>query len=260
MTRSRPSTNGHDNQAAAELMSAAAGSAPGESPGGAGEAGGGETGAASTGSETAGGASDELKAIVEALIYASPDPLPIKALQKLIDGESGERIAAAIASLDAGYQASGRGLQLVEVAGGYQIVTRPELHEWVRRLFHERTTAKLSVQALETLAVIAYKQPITAAEIGEIRGVHAAGVLGTLIDRRLIRIAGRKPVVGRPFMYATTGEFLDRFGLKDLSELPRIEDMADALGFEPAALHQSETLAPSLPFEGDAPSGRSEGG
>jgi segregation and condensation protein B len=202
---------------------------------------------------------DDLKAIVEALIYASPEPLAIKALQKLIDGEAGERIAAAVAALKADYDASGRGLQLVEVAGGYQIVTRPELHEWVRRLFHERTTAKLSVQALETLAVIAYKQPITAAEIGEIRGVHAAGVLGTLVDRRLIRIAGRKPVVGRPFMYATTGEFLDRFGLRDLSDLPKIEDMADALGFEPAALQPRELLAPELPFEADYPLDRPEG-
>jgi len=161
-------------------------------------------------------------------------------------------IHAAIARLRAKYDGGG-GLQLVEVAGGYQIVTRPELHEWVRRLFHERTTQKLSVQALETLAVIAYKQPITAAEIAEIRGVNTAGVLGTLLDRKLIKIAGRKPVVGRPFMYATTREFLERFGLRDLSELPKVEDMADALGFEPPALD----AGPGLPF--DAPAEESGG-
>ena len=98
------------------------------------------------------------------------------------------------------YERAG-GLSLVEVAGGYQIVTRPELHEYVRRLFHERTSHKLSVQALETLAVIAYKQPVTAPEITEIRGVNTAGVLNTLIERKLVKIVGRKPVVGRPFMY-----------------------------------------------------------
>jgi segregation and condensation protein B len=123
----------------------------------------------------------------------------------------------------------------VEVAGGYQIVTRPELHEWVRRLFHERSTQKLTVQALETLAVIAYKQPTTALEIGDIRGVNTSGVLSTLLERHLIKIVGRKNIVGRPFMYATTREFLIRFGLNDLTDLPRIEDVADALGFEPPA-------------------------
>ena len=136
------------------------------------------------------------------------------------------------------------GLQFVEVAGGYQIVTRPELHEWVRRLFHERTSQKLSVQALETLAVIAYKQPITAMEVTEIRGVNTTGVVGTLLERGLVKISGRKQVVGRPFLYATTREFLDRFGLKDLTDLPKIEDMADALGFEPpVGLAQQATLS-----------------
>jgi segregation and condensation protein B len=127
------------------------------------------------------------------------------------------------------------GPQFVDVAGGYQIVTRPELHEWVRRLFHERSTQKLTVQALETLAVISYKQPITALEITEIRGVNTSGVLTTLLERHLIKIVGRKNVVGRPFLYATTREFLIRFGLNDLGDLPRIEDMAEALGFDPPA-------------------------
>jgi segregation and condensation protein B len=191
--------------------------------------------------------SDSLVAVVEALIYASPEPLGVRQIARILDGEAADTIHAAIARLRAKYDVGG-GLQLVEVAGGYQIVTRPELHEWVRRLFRERTTQKLSVQALETLAVIAYKQPITAAEIAEIRGVNTAGVLGTLLDRKLIKIAGRKPVVGRPFMYATTREFLDRFGLRDLSELPKVEDMADVLGFEPPALD----TRPGLPFDAPA--------
>jgi segregation and condensation protein B len=144
---------------------------------------------------------------------------------------------------------------MVEVAGGYQIVTRPELHEWVRRLFHERTTQKLSVASLETLAVIAYKQPVTAPEIAEIRGVNTAGVLGTLIERRLVRIVGRKQVVGRPFLYGTTREFLERFGLNDLSDLPKVEDMSELLGFDlPASVGVPEPQTP-LPFDGDQPSG-----
>jgi segregation and condensation protein B len=145
------------------------------------------------------------------------------------------------------------GLQFVEVAGGYQIVTRPELHEWVRRLFHERTTQKLSVQALETLAVIAYKQPITAMEVTEIRGVNTTGVVGTLLERGLVKITGRKQVVGRPFLYGTTREFLDRFGLKDLTDLPKVEDMADALGFEPpTGLAQQATFSEHGDLAGDS--------
>jgi segregation and condensation protein B len=194
--------------------------------------------------------SDHLKPIVEALIFASPEPLTRKSLYRLLESEPREDVDGALAAVQKDYERPG-GLQMVEVAGGYQIVTRPEFHEWVRKLFHERTTQKLSVQALETLAVIAYKQPVTAAEIAEIRGVSSSGgVLSTLIERRLIKTVGRKQVVGRPFMYATTREFLERFGLGDLSDLPKVEDLSDALGFElPMDLGQpSETPAP-LPFE-----------
>ena len=115
----------------------------------------------------------------------------------------------------------------------------------MRRLFHERTTQKLSVQALETLAVIAYKQPLTALEVSEIRGVNTSGVLNTLLERHLIKIVGRKQVVGRPFLYATTKEFLIRFGLNDLSELPKVEDMAEALGFEERRCSSSRRRARS---------------
>ena len=199
-----------------------------------------------------------LKPIVEALIFASPEPLTPKTLYKLLDGETREDIDAALAELRADYDAP-RGLQMVEVAGGYQIVTRPELHEWVRKLFHDRTTQKLSVQSLETLAVIAYKQPVTAAEIAEIRGVSSSGgVLATLIERRLVKTVGRKPVVGRPFMYATTREFLERFGLSDLGDLPKVEELSDALGFElPTGLAEPAVTTSPLPFEADAPEGES---
>jgi segregation and condensation protein B len=179
-------------------------------------------------------ASAEVKAVVEALVFASPDPVTPKMLYKLLADEPREDVAAAVEALKQDYE-NRPGLQMVEVAGGYQIVTRPELNDWVRRLFHERSTQKLTVQALETLAVIAYKQPVTALEINEIRGVNASGVLSTLLERHLIKITGRKNVVGRPFLYATTREFLIRFGLKDLGDLPRVEDMAEALGFDPPA-------------------------
>jgi segregation and condensation protein B len=174
------------------------------------------------------GPSAEVRATVEALIFASPEPITPRTLCKLLSEEPKEDVLAAVESLKADYE-NRPGLQIVEVAGGYQIVTRPELHEWVRRLFHERSTQKLTVAGLESLAVIAYKQPITALEIGEIRGVN------TLLERHLIKIVGRKNVVGRPFVYATTKEFLIRFGLKDLHDLPKIEDLAEALGFDPPA-------------------------
>jgi segregation and condensation protein B len=178
--------------------------------------------------------SAEVKATVEALIFASPEPITPKTLFKLLAEEPKEDVLAAIEALKQDYE-SRPGLQIVDIAGGYQIVTRPQLHEWVRRLFHERSTQKLTVPGLETLAVIAYKQPITALEIGEVRGVNTSGVLTTLLERHLIKIVGRKNVVGRPFLYSTTREFLIRFGLKDLNDLPRVDDMAAALGFDPPA-------------------------
>ena len=193
----------------------------------------------------------DLKPIIEAMIFAAPEPVTVKTLVKLLDGESKEAIVQAIDALKQDYDRPG-GLQIVEVAGGYQIVTRPELHEWVRRLFHERTTQKLSVAALETLAVIAYKQPVTGPEIAEIRGVNAVGVLSTLMERQLVKIVGRKQVVGRPFLYGTTREFLDRFGLNDLSDLPKVEDMSELLGLDlPAAVAEPAPQTP-LPFDASA--------
>jgi segregation and condensation protein B len=192
-------------------------------------------------------ASAELKSILEALIFASPEPLTPKAMFKLLDTEPKEDVQAALAELKQDYDRPG-GLQLVEVAGGYQIVTRSDLHDWVRKLFHERSTQRLTVQALETLAVIAYKQPITALEVTEIRGVNTAGVLNTLLERGLIKIVGRKQVVGRPFLYATTREFLIRFGLNDLNDLPKVEDMAEALGLDVPILVEQPTREEDLPL------------
>jgi segregation and condensation protein B len=193
--------------------------------------------------------SAELKAILEALIFASPEPLTPKAIYKLLDNEPKEDVQAALAELKRDYDRPG-GLQLVEVAGGYQIVTRPDLHEWVRRLFHERTTQRLTHQGLETLAVIAYRQPITSLEIAEVRGVStASGVLNTLLERHLVKIVGRKQVVGRPFLYATTKEFLIRFGLNEINDLPKVEDMAEALGLDAPILVERTPAEDQLPLD-----------
>src|SRR4029453_13070491 len=201
--------------------------------------------------QTAVTVSAAVKAVGEALIFASPEPMTPRMLFKLLAEEPKEDVLKAIETLKADYE-NRPGLQMVEVAGGYQIVTRPDLHEWVRRLFHERSSARLTVQGLETLAVIAYKQPITALEITEIRGVNTSGVLSTLLERHVIKIVGRQNRVGPPFLYATTKEFLIRFGLKDLHDLPKIEDMAEALGFDPpAGLMETTPREDMLPLEED---------
>jgi segregation and condensation protein B len=175
---------------------------------------------------------EEVRAILEALIFASPQPITPREVGKVLAGVERERWQAALEELRAGYARDGRGLQLVEIAGGWQITTRPEYNDWVRELLDPRTPTRLSIQALETLAVIAYKQPVTLPEIIELRGVKSGGVLKTLLEKRLIRIVGRKEVVGRPMLYGTTKQFLLHFGLKDLAELPNVEEFAEVLGEE----------------------------
>jgi segregation and condensation protein B len=176
--------------------------------------------------------SDYLKPIVEALIFASPDPVTPKTLYKLLEGEPREDVDAAIAAVRSDYDRPG-GLQLVEVAGGFQIVTRPELHEWVRKLFHERTTQKLSVQSLETLAVIAYKQPISRGSIASIRAVNVDSVVRTLLGRGLISEAYTDSETGA-IHYETTELLLTQLGINSLDELPHISPLlADGSdGFE----------------------------
>jgi segregation and condensation protein B len=193
----------------------------------------------------------QLKAVIESLIFASPEPLTMRMLYRLLNDEPKEDVLAAVNAVKADYADRG-GLHIAEVANGIQITTRPEFHEWVRRLFHERSATKLTVASLETLSVIAYKQPVTAAEIGEIRSVNTSGVLSTLLERHLIKIVGRKNVIGRPFLYGTTKEFLIRFGLKDLNDLPRIEDMAQQLGFEPPPILMERPVSDEmLPLDED---------
>lgn len=168
----------------------------------------------------------ERKAIIEALIYVSDEPLNAKSIAEVLK-EDQALIEAGIGSLVQEFNARNSGLQLREVAGGWQFATRPEYHEHVRAFLKWKPSAKLSLASLETLAVIAYKQPITVPEILDIRGVQSPSSIKTLLDKKLIVAKGRKEAIGRPMMYGTSKEFLIQFGLKDLSELPSIEDFED---------------------------------
>jgi segregation and condensation protein B len=171
----------------------------------------------------------ERTAIIEALIYVSDEPLSAKTIAEVLK-EDEPTIGGAIASLAEEFNARGSGLHLREVAGGWQFATRPEYHDHVRAFLKSRPSAKLSLASLETLAVIAYKQPITVPEILDIRGVQSPSSIKTLLDKKLIVAKGRKEAVGRPMMYGTSKEFLIQFGLKDLSELPSIEVFQDLAG------------------------------
>src|SRR5215204_1795882 len=171
----------------------------------------------------------ERAAVIEALIYVSDEPLSVKAMADVLK-EDKKEIAEAVAALAEEFNSRASGLQLREVAGGWQFATRPEYHDHVRAFLKSRPSAKLSLASLETLAVIAYKQPITVPEILDIRGVQSPSSIKTLLDKKLIVAKGRKEAVGRPMMYGTSKEFLIQFGLKDLSELPSIEDFQDLAG------------------------------
>ena len=172
---------------------------------------------------------EELKPIIESLIFVSEDPISLKQLASILEGESVEDIEAACQSLMGEYAERGGGLDLRQIAGGYRISTRPDLSEYVRRYLKSQPSARLSLAALETLAVIAYRQPITIPEILEIRGVTSTSAIKTLLDKRLIVAKGHKQVVGRPMLYGTSKEFLVHFGLNDLSELPNLEDFEDLM-------------------------------
>jgi len=168
----------------------------------------------------------EIISIVEALIFVADEPISIKVLAEVLE-EDKEMVAAAVEELSSEYEQREGGLQLRSIAGGWQISTRTEFHDEIRRFLKTRPNARLSLAALETLAVIAYKQPATVPEILEIRGVQSASAIKTLLDKKLIVSKGRKETVGRPMQYGTSKDFLIQFGLKDLSELPSIEDFED---------------------------------
>ena len=185
---------------------------------------------------------EERKAALEAIIYAADEPATIEQLASTL-GEEKLIVQAALDELVASYAVEERGIEIRSVAGGYKLYTKPQHHDVVRRFIKSlRPPLRLSMPALETLAVIAYKQPVTSPEISEIRGVNTAGVISTLLDKRLITTAGRKEVIGRPILYKTSKEFLMRFGLSDLEELPSLKEF-EALARE--ALGTDEGVSPS---------------
>lgn len=168
-----------------------------------------------------------LKAVMEAAIYITDEPLTAEQIASAVE-QPLDRVKEILAQLVAEYAAPDRGLSVRELAGGFKIATKPEHHESIRRFVKNlQPPLKLSLAALETLAVVAYKQPITAPEILDIRGVQGAGVLKTLLDRKLIAAAGRKDVLGKPIMYKTTREFLIQFGLNSLAELPTLKEFEE---------------------------------
>lgn len=174
----------------------------------------------------------ERVAIIESLIFVSGEPLSAKAIADVLKEDRGV-VEEAITQLMAEFNGRNGGLQLREIAGGWQFATRPEYHEHVRAFLRSRPSAKLSLASLETLAVIAYRQPVTVPEILEIRGVQSPSAIKTLLDKKLIVAKGRKETIGHPMMYGTSKEFLVQFGLKDLTELPSMEDFQDLAGGSP---------------------------
>jgi segregation and condensation protein B len=170
-----------------------------------------------------------MKPILEALLFASDKPLTVAQLARVLDGTERKALHQALDELRGEYDREARGFKLVEVAEGWQATTRPEHAASIRKLSRARSGNRLSRPSLETLAIVAYRQPITKPEIEAIRGVNADGVLYSLLERRVVRTVGRKDVAGRPLLYGTTREFLQMFGLKDLGELPRLAELKDLL-------------------------------
>jgi len=178
-------------------------------------------------------AARELEAVLEAVLFISSEPVSRERLLALFDAEEMPLARAALARLEARWAPRPEaGVRLEEVAGGLRLVTRPELHGYLRRFFEASGGNKLTMAALETLAIVAYRQPITGPEIQELRGKQSASVLKSLLEKRLLRIVGRKEVVGRPFLYGTTRDFLMHFGLRELEDLPPLEEFEEAFGSE----------------------------
>lgn len=168
---------------------------------------------------------EETKPIVESLLFAAGEPIPLRKLTEIIEDTDGALIQEAIALLKNDYETQGRSFQVEEIAGGYQILTRPEYHEWVGKLRKKSGDTKLSQASLETLAIIAYKQPILRADIEAIRGVQSGQIIRLLMEKDLVKVVGRDEALGHPLLYGTTKKFLEVFGLQDIKDLPKIEEL-----------------------------------
>jgi segregation and condensation protein B len=190
----------------------------------------------------------EMESAIEAILFVSSEPVPRTKLLEMFDEEDRAEAAEALEAVLARYaEGEGRGILVEDVAGGVRLATRPEIAGWLRRFFDVSGGTKLSMAALETLAIVAYRQPITGPEIQELRSVNPAGVIKTLLERRLVRITGRKEVVGKPFLYGTTKEFLVHFGLNSLKDLPPLEEFEETFGaMGPGGEAAGETAAMDL--------------
>jgi segregation and condensation protein B len=208
-----------------------------------------------SGSEATDSALSDLRAlrgILEAVLFVATDPIPMTRIVSLLGAVTKQQVEQALTALRHECEQEGRGLQLVEVAGGYKLVTKAEFAPWLKRMEKAKAPAKLSRSALESLAIIAYKQPIVRGELEQIRGVETSGVLRTLLERKLVRIVGRKEEPGRPIMYGTTKFFLEHFGLRDLSQLPPLREFKELGESEQAMLpiDESAMVENAIPDEG----------
>jgi segregation and condensation protein B len=192
----------------------------------------------------------ELKSALEALLLVAGSPLSVDRLKGIFEDVTHEQIEAQFQALKQEYHDRSAGITLAEVAGGYQFATRPEHAVWIRKFKAVKVSAKLSRPALETLAIVAYKQPITRAEVEAVRGVNIGGIMRNLMERRLVKIVGKKDVPGKPMMYGTTSEFLQYFGLKDLSSLPTLKEFQE--------LEAGEEVMEEVPLEGTGTEGSAE--
>jgi len=183
---------------------------------------------------------NDWKPVLEALLFAADQPLPASLLAEAAETDL-QTVSETLLALAADYDAGGRGVRLTEIAGGWQFLTREEYAPQLGRMLRGKKKMRLSRPALETLAIIAYKQPVTKGEVDAIRGVDSSGVLNTLLERELVTIRGRSKVVGRPLLYGTTGEFLSYFGLNDLNELPRVEELKAIVGEKEPESVEAET-------------------
>jgi segregation and condensation protein B len=173
---------------------------------------------------------EDLKLIIEALLFSSPEPLSVARIKAVLEGAEAEEVSDALDALRDEYSRDSRAFQIVEIGGGYQLATKPEYSDFVTRLVESRARQRLSKAAMETLAVIAYKQPVVRSTVESIRGVNVDGVLRTLMERDLIRIVGRADGPGRPLLFGTTREFLMQFGLNKLSDLPGLKEIEELVG------------------------------
>ena len=199
----------------------------------------------------------EMEAVLEAILFVAPEPLSRERLLELFEENEREAAGHALdAVLERHRGGEGRGIMVEEVGGGFRLASRPELHPYLKRFFQVTGRSRLSMPALETLAIIAYRQPLTGPEVSELRGAQSTTVIKTLLERRMIRIAGRKQVVGKPFLYATTREFLLHFGLGTLTDLPPLEEMEELFSMEgggeaPLLDREEEVARESLALDDD---------